>query len=157
MIGTSKVREPAAKSVSRVTHGEGLGSDERLGASASQTGPAPFGLSPCGSQAEPLVPSAVGGSDWTDAEDEILLVMRREGKTYAQIAKALPGRTCGGCAVRWERLNRDTGLSAKESEYAFAAMSAEGSRSLLRAQLKTGQHFIHTRADHLRALKAAGF
>jgi hypothetical protein len=96
-------------------------------------------------------------ADWTDEEDAILLSMRQAGDSYPTIAKALRGRTAGGCNVRWERLNRDTALSCKESELSFAAMSEEGSRHLLRAQLRTGQHFIHERADHLAALKAAGY
>lgn len=39
---------------------------------------------------------------WTSDEENIVHVLRRQGKTWHQIAEALPARSAGGCRTRWK-------------------------------------------------------
>ncbi len=73
---------------------------------------------------------------WTPAEDKTLTLARAAGMTFEQCAEYLPGRSGAACNTRALKLLPPTN---KVQTFLAAEFEAEdGSRRLLRAQLKAG-------------------
>jgi hypothetical protein len=100
---------------------------------------------------------------YTPEEDRLLLRLRADGLRWYEIAERLPGRTMPGASQRHAKLIADGfGLPAREAfpvaptpaqrssaEDLFIAGAEDGSKRLLRAQIRAGQVFGKQRAEWL--------
>lgn len=93
------------------------------------------------------VDGAIERKFWSPAEDETLRTIREQGKTYAEIAKMLPGRSPKACHLRATLLGLTT-------DYAPWAPEDEARLiTLLRSNLGYSQMQQHFPGRSIQSLK----